>query len=128
MTTAYADASAIVKLVVEERESAACAHFLAEFDEVVTSRLGLVETARAVARWGGPPESIDAVGETLGVIELGADIAATAGLLSPPSLRTLDALHLASALALYHLDAFVTYDERLGAAARAAGLPVASPR
>ncbi len=128
MTTAYADASAIVKLVVEEPESIACARFMGEFDEVVTSRFGLVEIARAAGRQGRPPESIEAVRRALGVIELGADIAATAGRLLPPSLRTLDAIHVASALALYQVDAFITYDDRLGAVAVLAGLPVVSPR
>ena len=48
--------------------------------------------------------------------------------IGPPLLRTLDAIHLATALALVpDLDAFVTYDDRLAEAARALGLPVVRP-
>jgi predicted nucleic acid-binding protein len=61
-------------------------------------------------------------------IELDADIAARASGLHPPRLRSLDAVHLASALTLEpELDAFVTYDDRQAAAARGAGLVVESP-
>jgi predicted nucleic acid-binding protein len=46
----------------------------------------------------------------------------------PAALRTLDAIHLATAMALAPgLDAFVTYDDRLAEAARALGLPVIRP-
>jgi len=127
VTTAYADASAIVKLLVEEADSAALAHFIGEFDEVVTSGVGLIETRRAAARHGGADEMLAAVAEALGVIELDEPIATTAAQLQPPALRTLDSIHIASALALYHVDAFVTYDDRLAASAQAAGLPVVSP-
>lgn len=127
MTTAYVDASAIVKLIVEERDSAVLARFIGEFDEVVTSRIGLVETRRAAARRGGAGTMVDAVAQALGVIELDEAIAATAGHLDPPTLRTLDSIHIASALALYHVDVFVTYDDRLASAARSVGLSVTSP-
>lgn len=55
-------------------------------------------------------------------------IARAAGDLAPFSLRTLDAIHLASALARGpELDAFLTYDDRLAEAARSLGLPVVRP-
>ena len=127
MTTAYADSSAIVKLVVEEPESAALARVLGEFDEIVTSRIGLVETRRAARRGGVEEAAVDVVAGAIGVIELDDAIAATAGRLEPPVLRTLDAIHIAAALAMYRVDAFLTYDERLADAARAVGLVVASP-
>lgn len=61
-------------------------------------------------------------------LELDAPLAAIAARLSPLTLRTLDAVHLASALALIgEMEAFVTYDERLATAARAVGLQVAAP-
>lgn len=127
MTTAYADASAIVKLIVEERESAALRRFVGSLDDVATSRIGLVEVRRAARRGGAPDELVDAVAESLGVIELDEAIAAAAGRLDPPGLRMLDALHLASALALSHVDALLVYDERLAEAARSIGLPVVTP-
>ncbi|MEA2549919.1 MAG: uncharacterized protein QOE42_2517, partial [Chloroflexota bacterium] len=62
------------------------------------------------------------------VIEIGPSIADPAGIVGPPTLRTLDAIHLATALALQpDLDGFATYDDRLAAAARGLGLPVVSP-
>ena len=127
MTTAYADASAIVKLIVEEPESAALARVLGEFDEVVTSRIGLVETRRAARRGGIDETAVDIVAGAIGVIEVDEAIAATAARLEPPALRTLDAIHVAAALALFRVDAFVTYDERLADAARVVGLAVVSP-
>jgi predicted nucleic acid-binding protein len=51
-----------------------------------------------------------------------------AGALEPPTLRTLDAIHVASALALGdELEAIVTYDVRMAAAAEGLGLPLAAP-
>lgn len=50
-----------------------------------------------------------------------------AGALHEPALRTLDAIHVASALDLHPVDAFVTYDERQAAAARLAGLRTMAP-
>jgi predicted nucleic acid-binding protein len=62
------------------------------------------------------------------IVPLSREIAESAGTLSPPGLRSIDAIHLASALVLRrHLAAFVAYDKRLLAAAGEAGLPTASP-
>ncbi len=127
MTTAYLDASALVKLAIDEPESKAVESFIDGFDEIVTSRVGLVETRRAVARSTGSDRPTDEPLASVGSIELDAAIAASAAILEPATLRTLDAIHLATALALYHLDAFVTYDARSAEAARSLGLPVASP-
>jgi uncharacterized protein len=61
-------------------------------------------------------------------VELSAGIADAAAKLEPPSLRTLDAVHLASALSLGDdLGAFVAYDRRLAEAAEAAGIEVLAP-
>jgi predicted nucleic acid-binding protein len=127
MTTAYVDASALVKLTLMERESAAAQAFIDQIDEVVTSRVGFVETRRAVARTVGTDEAAEVPLAAVGAIEFDAAMAATAAVLQPGNLRTLDAIHLATALSLYHLDVFVTYDVRLADAARALGLPVATP-
>jgi predicted nucleic acid-binding protein len=127
VSTAYVDASALVKLVVDERDAVALRRFLEGFDEHTTSRVGIVETRRALARVSTDPTTIDRIMAPIGPIEFDTAIAATAALIQPPAVRTLDAIHLATALALYHVDAFVTYDEPLAEAARSLGFAVASP-
>jgi uncharacterized protein len=120
-----------MKLVRREAETDALRGWLAARPAVpaVTSELGRLEVLRAARRAGGA-----AVGEARAVtgdVDLvpldraAQDLAAEVG---DPSLRTLDALHLASALLLGDaVSAFVAYDLRLIDAARAARLPVASP-
>ena len=129
MTAAYVDASALVKLVVEESETPAMHRWLVAATRVLTSRVGVIETNRAVAR-RGTYDTIhrDAVLGDVEVIEVDAAIATAAAAVGPTTLRTLDAIHLASALSILpELDAFVTYDDRLAQAARAIGLPVMRP-
>jgi predicted nucleic acid-binding protein len=127
VTTAYVDASALVKLIVDERDAIALRRFLGGFDEHLTSRIGLVATRRALARAAVDAAVTDRMLAPIAPIDFDAAIASTAAALQPSRLRTLDAIHLATALALYHVDAFVTYDDRLADAARSIGLPVASP-
>ena len=125
---AYVDASALVKLVVDEPESAALHRWYVEAERLVTSRMGVVETVRASSRRPHDRARRNRVLTDLVVYEFDSAIAAVAAALEPPVLRTLDAIHLATALALVpDLDAFVTYDDRLAAAARALGLPVVRP-
>jgi predicted nucleic acid-binding protein len=124
----YVDASALVKLVVEESRSAAMLRWFVESETVVTSRIGIIETSRASRRTAHDPERLRRVLDSMAVIECDAVIADRAAAVVPPSVRTLDAIHVATALALGGtLDAFVTYDERLAQAAREAGLPVVAP-
>jgi uncharacterized protein len=125
----YLDASALVKLVVEEAETAALVTYLADRPDRVTSILARVEVARALGRVGVDQQArLEAVIEALTVVGLGDDIAARAGQVGPPALRTLDAIHLATALELgADLAALVTYDGRLADSARALGIPVAAP-
>ncbi len=125
---AYLDASALVKLIVEEAESVALNRWYVQAERLVTSRVGVVETIRASARRPCDPLHRDRIISDVEVLELDPLIAAVAATLAPPALRTLDAIHLATALALLpDLDAFVTYDDRLAEAARAIGLPVVRP-
>lgn len=125
----YLDASALVKLAVEERETAALLSFLADKPVQVTSRLAAVELSRALLRAGVATDRLGRILEQVGYREVDERIASVAARLTPPQLRTLDAVHLASALELGpELDAFICYDERLSQAARLHGLPVASPR
>ena len=66
--------------------------------------------------------------DSIAVIECDASSVIAPAAIAPSAVRTLDAIHVATALALGGtLDAFVTYDERLAVAAREAGLPVVAP-
>jgi uncharacterized protein len=126
----YLDASALVKLVVSEAETEALRTFLTDKPRRMSSRIAEVEVTRAVGRIATPGDEaqVRIVLSGLQFIELDAGTAEVAGSLAPATLRSLDAVHLASALAVApELDAFVTYEARLAAAARAAGLEVAAP-
>jgi predicted nucleic acid-binding protein len=132
LRTCYLDASALVKLATPEAETDALRAALGTFDARVTNRLATVEVARALLRRGvGTAALVADVPQAfsgLAFTELDPAIAESAGRLGPPALRSLDAIHLASALALgAELDALVTYDGRLADAARAAGLEVIAP-
>ncbi len=128
MTAAYVDSSALTKLVLDEAESIAMRRWYVEHQRVLCSRIGVVETRRAVARGMHDPEHLDVIMRSVELVEFDAAIARQAATVAPPSLRTLAAIHLASGLALgAEIDAFVTYDDRLAEAARAVGLPVVRP-
>ncbi|MHB1535809.1 MAG: type II toxin-antitoxin system VapC family toxin [Acidimicrobiales bacterium] len=127
----YLDSSALMKLVRREDETDALRHWLRERldDLAVTSELGRVEVLRAARRLGSQVivEARAVVGD-LDLVPLDRAVQEVACELEGPLLRTLDALHLASALLLgAELTAFVTYDHRLVAAAKAAGLRVSTP-
>jgi predicted nucleic acid-binding protein len=125
----YLDSSAIVKLVVSEAESGVLGDAL-RGRALVSSAVSRVEVARAVAR-RRTPSSRSPAELISGLTLLGIDdaVLSLAASLGPPTLRTLDAIHLASALQVApDLDAFITYDRQLGEAAAAAGLPVETPR
>jgi len=132
LSALYLDSSAFVKIVVQEAESAALRTYLAAngSSRRVSSALLRAETLRAVRHLG--PDALAAVREGLRRVDLVAiddRILDSAGILQPGVLRTLDAIHLATALALGDdLDAIVTYDERMVEAARLLGLTTAMPR
>jgi predicted nucleic acid-binding protein len=127
---AYLDASAFVKLVKDEPESAALDAALEAWPRKFSSVLLEVEGPRASRRTN--PLAYDAARALIGgmeLVEIDADIRSTAAALEDPGLRSLDAIHLATALSLgERCGAFVAYDERLIAAARAHGLSVTVPR
>ena len=129
MSLVYADSSALMMLVIRERESAVLKRWLTG-KRVVSSRIAEVEVSRGARRSGREPRP--RVEELLGeidLIELDDRVVSRAVRLDPPELRSLDAIHLATALSIADdLDGFVTYDRQLGRAASAAGLPVATPR
>ena len=130
MSAVYLDSSAFVKVVVRERGSAALRAFLAGSDaRRVSSALLRTEAMRAVRDLG--PDALAAVREGIRRVDLiGIDdrILDVAGSLPPGVLRTLDAIHLATAL-LYRERSreeviLATHDAALGRAARACGVPV----
>ncbi len=132
MTACYLDASALVKLATPEPETEALRAHCARCETRVSSRLATLEVMRALQRRGVESAALaDAVGLAftgLAFVELDEAIAERASRLGPPTLRSLDAIHLASALALAdELDALITYDAGLADAARAAGLEVVAP-
>jgi predicted nucleic acid-binding protein len=114
---------------VTERETRALRAFLREHPLRLTSRIATVEVSRAVARH--PAAAKAHVATAFGgvaLIELSEEVAAAAADLALPTLRTLDAIHLASALSVgADVASFVTYDTRLAEAAGAAGLHVEWP-
>ncbi len=127
----YLDSSALMKLVRQEDETEALRSWLEARPEqpAVTSELGRVEVLRAARRVGGQVmiESRAVVGD-LDLVPLHRAVQDVACELGDPLLRTLDALHLASALLLGdELTAFIAYDQRLVEAAKAAGLRVSAP-
>jgi predicted nucleic acid-binding protein len=133
VSSCYLDASAIVKLATAEAETQALRAHLAQHRHLITSRLATVEVPRALKRRGPESEAsgaevVQSVLELLELVELDEEVAQQAATLAPPTLRSLDAIHLASALAIgADLTEFITYDVRLAAAARAAGLEVRAP-
>jgi uncharacterized protein len=127
----YLDSSALMKLIRMEDETVALRDWLGERPEqpVVSSELGRVEVLRAARRVGGLAltEARAVVGD-IDLVPLDRAVQDLASDIGDPLLRTLDALHLASAVLLNdELTVFIAYDQRLTSAAQAAGLVVASP-
>ncbi len=124
----YCDSSALFKLMFDEAESGAL-RLRIEGQELVTSELGLTELARAAGRMGADGVAMArALLEGIELIRLSEAVLSAAGELQPPRLRTLDAIHLASALLLgSECQGVVTYDIRMREAAELAGLAVVSP-
>ena len=123
----YVDTSALAKLVIPEAESAAMRDF-AEAD-MVTSALASTELRRTVRRVA-PHLAVEAERVLERVMQLVVDteVLRAASSLDPKGLRTLDAIHLATAMRVRDdITALVAYDERLLSAARLAGIPTASP-
>lgn len=135
MALFYLDASALVKLVRDEPETAALRTYLEDAD-LVSSELVLTEVPRAIRRAaaGDPRLPLDRLTEraaelleAVALLPLDGPLLAAAGALPEPALRALDAIHVAAAVDLGAIDAFVSYDERQSAAARLGGLRTAVP-
>lgn len=131
MGLVYLDSSALVKLVARESESEALFAFLEPRSERVSSILARIEVGRALRRVAAAPALVQRAERILSrvaLMHLVAPIAHLAARMGPAELRSLDAIHLASALSVGDdLEVLVSYDRRLNAAAEEAGLRVAAP-
>ena len=127
----YLDTSAFVKLIRGERETPALQGFLTGHPgtPLVSSALLVVETRRAVLREApGELARADLLLTRIDQVDITNAVLEAASRLPDPTLRSLDAIHLATALQLGRdLEALVTYDGRLAAAAGRQRLPVLTP-
>lgn len=127
----YLDTSALAKLVLGEEESSALEKWLRRHRRTVraSSDIARVELLRAVMR--AEPTSLlraQHIAARLHRVPLTLELLTHAAATQPPQLRSLDAIHLVSALRLKkRLTAFVAYDRRLIDAAEETGLPVLAP-
>jgi predicted nucleic acid-binding protein len=125
----YLDTSALGRVLLGEPDAPAVVRSLREFDQHVASRLMRVELRRLALREGllGHADQLLSAVALLPLDEAMLDAAET---VQPPSVATLDALHLVTALRLADervIDAVMTYDTRLADAAREHGLNVVAP-
>jgi predicted nucleic acid-binding protein len=127
----YLDSAAVVKLVHAEPESAALRSWLDEKTEIqwISSVLTEIESFRALVRYAPKAVSrLPAVLDQIDLIDLDQRIRMLAQTVTPATVRSLDAIHLGTALrSRSSLTSFVTYDKRLLDAAQAAGLPIDAP-
>lgn len=127
MRKAYFDSSAIVKLGHLERESEALIDYLSDGNlSAATSVIADVEVRRSLERLralgADPGEHV----QGFFLVDLNRDVRNRSVTLTP-TLRSMDAIHLATALEIDSDLDFITYDDRLAAAAREAGLRVVQP-
>jgi uncharacterized protein len=135
VTEVYLDSSALVKLAIDESESAALRAFLAGDNpsgselRVFASDLTYAESVR-VAKRHSPVAAMKVfrLFEAVFMVHMTSAIYRRASLIAPPELRTLDALHVSAAAEMPRSSAgMVTYDERLAAACELSGIRVFRP-
>ena len=126
----YLDSSAIVKLAVREPESLALRRYLRRRRPLVSSALARAEVLRALLPAGEDAMARGrAVLQRVDLVRVNDRILNAAGVLHPPHLRSLDAIHLATAQELGgDLSALVTYDDRMVTAAKHLGFRIVQPR
>jgi uncharacterized protein len=125
---AYLDSSALIKLVGRESESDALREAVVKLASQASSELAVVEVRRRARQLGQAADdrARDVLDRTL-LRPIDRETLERAAELEPAGVRSLDAIHLATALSLDEVDAFISYDRRLNAAAAAVGLNVESP-
>src|SRR5947207_2860290 len=126
----YLDSSAIVKLVVPEPETKALREVLRSWPERVSSVVARIEVERVAGRiGGGSVRRARSVLSRIALVDLDEPVVRVAAALDPLELRTLDAIHVATAISLGgDLGALCAYDARLAAAAATSGIAVVAPR
>ena len=128
MTVLYLDSSAVVKLVSREPETADLIRVVRADPSVISSALAWTEVVRAVRRVRGNTARAEGVLSGIALVPIDGGIVRSAATLAPTSLRTLDAIHVATALSLgADVSQLVTYDDRLAGAATDAGIEVITP-
>jgi predicted nucleic acid-binding protein len=129
MAATYLDSSAIVKLAVREPESDALRRYLRRRRPLLSSALARTEVLRSLLPGGEPAlASGRRVLDRIDLARVNDRILNLAATLAPLELRTLDAIHLATATRLgADLSEIVTYDEAMASAARSMGFKVSSP-
>jgi predicted nucleic acid-binding protein len=130
MAATYLDSSAIVKLAVREAESVALRRYLRRRRPLVSSALARTEVVRALL-----PAGDDAVAAgrkvltRLDLVRINNYVLDSAAVLRPAQIRSLEAIHLATAALLGEdMGTLVTYDERMADAAERTGHRVVAPR
>lgn len=125
----YLDASALVSLVTGRRYARELREFLAQSAEMpmATSTVGFIETVRTLDRVGSYPTAMQDLLATFTEILVTDEIRDAAGSM-PGIVRTLDAVHIASAQAIGDaLASLVSYDKRMLDIAHSVGIPIAAP-
>lgn len=123
----YADTSALGALLIAQAETQALIDWLDRAPaRLVSSDLLETELRRMAVREGRDQSKVSVILDGVSLAALDRATYRSAGFLPMPYLRTLDALHLEAAMRL-DVEAVLTYDHRLGEAARAAGLDVIAP-
>jgi uncharacterized protein len=125
----YIDTSALLKLVFPEVEVDALVRFLPDDARTVSSTLLLVEARRATLR-RAPARlaSVDVLLDRTQLVDVSDAVIESASRLPEPLLRSLDAIHLATALLIREdVEVLLSYDDRLLASAAAHGIKTASP-
>jgi predicted nucleic acid-binding protein len=124
----YLDTSAFLKLIAEEDESEVLRLRFVSHRSIWSSQLLYTEAVRAAGQLGIAISTVEEALETVTTVLPSASTFFTASQLSPLELRSLDALHLATALELGDdLEGIVAYDYRLIHAARALSIDVVTP-
>ena len=124
----YLDSSAIVKLVVREPETAELVKAIHADPDVVSSHIAWTEVVIATRRAGRSTARAEGILDGIALVPVDDAILRGAATLGPKDLRTLDAIHLATAVSLRpDVGTIVTYDVRQAGAASALGLEVWAP-
>ncbi len=124
----YLDTSAFLKLITKEAESKPMRDWYSTHGPCWSSQLLVTEATRAGARLGLRQESVATALDTVGLVLPSVTTYFAAARLPPPGLRSLDALHLATAIEIgADLEGMVVYDQRLRAAAEGAAILTVTP-